>query len=100
MTLKPFLQDHSIEVMVTLVYAKCDTNQILELWDEMYQQENNISCLCMLRGDFEQRGNIRGLPVQPQEVEDFDFCIDSCELKEISFKGSPFTWWNERAEEY
>lgn len=40
---------------------------------------------------------IGGLPVTLQEVEDFAFYVNSCELEEISFKGSPYTWWNDRA---
>lgn len=37
-----------------------------------------------------------GLPVVPQQCEDFAFCVNSCELEEIPFKGNPFTWWNDR----
>ncbi|XP_055830911.1 uncharacterized protein LOC129899942 [Solanum dulcamara] len=39
---------------------------------------------------------IGGLPVFPHEYEDFAFCINSCELLEINYKGSIFTWWNGR----
>ncbi|KAH0636440.1 hypothetical protein KY289_036355 [Solanum tuberosum] len=104
MSLKLFLQEPSIEVMVTLVYAKCDANKRLELWDDIYQLTNNISCPWMVGGDFNvvmnEKEKIGGLPVQPHEVEDLAFCLNSCELEEISFKGSPFTWWNGRAGEY
>ncbi|KAH0701900.1 hypothetical protein KY290_017133 [Solanum tuberosum] len=37
---------------------------------------------------------IGGVPVYPAEYEDFAFCINSCELVDVNFKGSPFTWWN------
>ncbi|XP_060210542.1 uncharacterized protein LOC132637478 [Lycium barbarum] len=40
---------------------------------------------------------IGGNPVIPQDYEDFVFCSNSCELLEIAFKESPFTWWNGRA---
>ncbi|XP_060170580.1 uncharacterized protein LOC132601516 [Lycium barbarum] len=53
----------------------------------MYQLANTITEAWMIGGDF----NV------PQDVEDFAFCVNSCELEEISFKGSPFTWWNGRA---
>ncbi|XP_059302272.1 uncharacterized protein LOC132054245 [Lycium ferocissimum] len=39
---------------------------------------------------------IGGLPVLPNEYEDFAFCLNSCELIKAGFKGSPFAWWNER----
>ncbi|KAH0695912.1 hypothetical protein KY289_013394 [Solanum tuberosum] len=39
---------------------------------------------------------IGGLHFYPQEYEDFAFCVNSCELFDINFKGSPFTWWNGR----
>ncbi|KAG5590313.1 hypothetical protein H5410_040827 [Solanum commersonii] len=41
-TLKLCLQDPSMEVMVTLIYAKSDANQRLELWNDMYQLANNF----------------------------------------------------------
>ncbi|XP_060200373.1 uncharacterized protein LOC132628624 [Lycium barbarum] len=40
---------------------------------------------------------IGGVPIVPQDYEDIAFCINSCDLFEIGFKGSPFTWWNGRA---
>lgn len=42
---------------------------------------------------------IWGLPVFPHEYEDFSFYINSCELYDISFTDSPFTWWNDRFDE-
>jgi len=36
------------------------------------------------------------LPVYHNEYEEFAFCVNSCELVDVSFKGSPFTWWNGR----
>lgn len=41
---------------------------------------------------------IGGLPVIEAEHEDLDNCIANCELTEVQFKGSPFTWWNRKAE--
>lgn len=29
-------------------------------------------------------------------MEDFAFCVNSCEVEEIPFEGNPFTWWNGR----
>ncbi|XP_060212052.1 uncharacterized protein LOC132639628 [Lycium barbarum] len=55
----------------------------------------------MIGGDFNVVLNdvkkIGGIPILPQHVEDFAFCVNSCALEEIIFKGSLFTWWNGRA---
>lgn len=49
-------------------------------------------------GDFivimNKREKIGGLLVTPHEYEDFTFCINSCDLFDISFKESPFTSLN------
>ncbi|XP_060200519.1 uncharacterized protein LOC132628770 [Lycium barbarum] len=62
----------------------------------------------LIGGDFNvilnEEEKIGGLSALPQEYEDFAFCIyedfafciNSCDLSEISYKGSPFTWWNGR----
>nr|XP_016492994.1 PREDICTED: uncharacterized protein LOC107812412 [Nicotiana tabacum] len=39
---------------------------------------------------------IGGLPVHSHEYEDFAFCVNSYELFDQGYKGSPFTWWNGR----
>ncbi|KAH0743235.1 hypothetical protein KY290_031228 [Solanum tuberosum] len=82
-------------MVMTLVYAKCDANHRLELWDDIYQLANTVTIPRMVGGDFSVVLNgeekIGGLPVQPYEVEDFAFCINSCELEEVPFKSSPFT---------
>lgn len=31
--------------------------------------------------------------------EDFAFCVNSCELVDLKFNVSPFTWWNGRDNE-
>lgn len=33
------------------------------------------------------------------EVEDFRHCINTCNLRDLCFKGIIFTWWNGRVEE-
>lgn len=41
---------------------------------------------------------LRGLLVYTKEYEDFAFCVNSCELFDVNFKGIHFTWWNMRAD--
>ncbi|XP_060183615.1 uncharacterized protein LOC132613564 [Lycium barbarum] len=89
-------------LIVTMVYAKCDNGERLNLWDSLYCQAANLTLPWLIGGEFNvilnEEEKIRGLPVYPQEYEDFAFCINSCDLSEISYKGCPFTCWNGRAD--
>ncbi|XP_059285140.1 uncharacterized protein LOC132038497 [Lycium ferocissimum] len=100
-TLRLFFQEFNQELITTLVYAKCDATERLELWDNIYQLANNITSPWIVEGDFNvvmnQEEKIGGFPVNMNGSEDFAFCVNSCELEEIQFKGTPFTWWNGRA---
>ncbi|KAG5580813.1 hypothetical protein H5410_051440 [Solanum commersonii] len=53
------------QFLVIVIYAKCSAAERLMLWDDLYALEEE---------------KIGGLPVYPQEYEDFSFCINSCEL--------------------
>ncbi|KAK4713780.1 hypothetical protein R3W88_019687 [Solanum pinnatisectum] len=46
-----------------------------------------------------EKKKIGGLPVYPNEYENFAFCVNSCDLVDVSYKGSPFTWWNGRIDD-
>ncbi|XP_060170476.1 uncharacterized protein LOC132601407 [Lycium barbarum] len=102
-TLKLFLQDLNRHLITTLVYAKCSASERLELWEDIYHLSNTLSCSWLIGGDFNvvlnDEEKIWGNPIQPLDIEDFAFCINSCDLEEVNFKGSPFTWWNGRADE-
>lgn len=39
---------------------------------------------------------IGGLAINQANFEDFENSIEVCDLYEINYKGSPFTWWNGR----
>ncbi|KAG5590749.1 hypothetical protein H5410_041263 [Solanum commersonii] len=92
LTLQLNFQNSSESLITTIVYAKCDTQERLTLWNEIYSLSHNMN-LPWIVGD-------RGLPVTPNEVEDIAFCVNSCDLLDINFKGSPFTWWNGKADNY
>lgn len=85
---------------VTIVYAKCDVTQRLELWDEIYSMANGMNFPWIIGGDFNVvlggEEKIEGLHVVDEDSEDFRTCIESCGLTQVQFKGSPFTWWNGR----
>ncbi|XP_060202481.1 uncharacterized protein LOC132630915 [Lycium barbarum] len=100
-TVKLNFQDFNKDMVVTMVYAKCSKVERLQLWDSLYLLTTNMTSPWLVGGDFNvimnEEEKIGGLPVLPQEYEDFAFCLNSCELHEMPFKGSPFTWWNGRA---
>ncbi|XP_060182234.1 uncharacterized protein LOC132611891 [Lycium barbarum] len=89
-------------MFVTMVYAKCDAMERLALWNSLYVLVDKMVAPWLIGGDFNvilnEEEKIGGLPVLPSEYEDFAFCINSCELSEAGFKGSPFTWRNGRSD--
>ncbi|XP_060200195.1 uncharacterized protein LOC132628431 [Lycium barbarum] len=95
-TVKLQFQDFNKDMVVTMVYAKCSKVERMQLWDSLYLLASNMTSPWLVGGDFNvilnEEEEIGGLPVFPQEYEDFVFCLNSCELHEMSFKGSPFTW--------
>lgn len=70
------------------------------LWEDIYHLSADIDSPWSIGGDFNvvlnEEEKIGGLPVQDIDHEDFEACIQGCNLAEVQFKGSPFTWWNGR----
>ncbi|XP_060190755.1 uncharacterized protein LOC132620046 [Lycium barbarum] len=101
LTLKLFNWDTDLDMIVTLVYAKCDRIERIELWDSMYNLASYMTLSWLVGGDFnvivEEEEKYGGLPVTLNEVEDFRHCIQTCNLSDLGYKGSIFTWWNGRA---
>ncbi|XP_060216639.1 uncharacterized protein LOC132644099 [Lycium barbarum] len=100
-TVKLLFQEWNKSLMVTMVYSKCDHMEIIRLWDSLYSLDDHMDLPWLVGGDFNvimsKDEKIGGLPVFPNEYEDFAFCINSCELFDINYKGSLFTWWNGKA---
>ncbi|XP_055800398.1 uncharacterized protein LOC129869822 [Solanum dulcamara] len=103
LTIKLTNQNGNIEVMVSLVYAKCTQGERLLLWDSISDLANIISIPWMIGGDFNvicnEEEKLGGRPVTEAEVRDFNNCINVCNLEDCNFKGSKYTWWNGRTEE-
>ncbi|XP_059294842.1 uncharacterized protein LOC132047883 [Lycium ferocissimum] len=101
LTLKLFNCDIDMEMVVTLVYAKCDRIERIELWDSLYNLASDMTIPWLVGGDFnvitDEEEKYGVLPVSLNEVEDFRHCIQTCNLTDLGFKGSVFTWWNGRA---
>ncbi|XP_016488047.2 uncharacterized protein LOC107808078 [Nicotiana tabacum] len=90
-------------IIMTFVYSKCSSQERLELWNNLYYLASDMELPWVVGGDFNvilgEEEKIGGFPVYPPEYEDFAFCINSCGLFDLSYKGSPFTWWNGRPNE-
>ncbi|XP_060170642.1 uncharacterized protein LOC132601578 [Lycium barbarum] len=99
-TIKLFLQDKGKDIITTLVYANCDAVERLLLWDNIYSLSSNMKFPWLISVDFivimNDEEKIGGFPIYPNEYKDFAFCMNSCELSEVEFIGSPLTWWNGR----
>lgn len=82
------LQDGKVFV-TALVYAKCDVLERLTQWEDIYSVRQNLNLSWFVGGDFNvilgAEEKIEGLPVYPNEYEDFAFCINSCDLLDIIF---------------
>ncbi|XP_019257600.1 PREDICTED: uncharacterized protein LOC109235803 [Nicotiana attenuata] len=91
LTLRLFHTETHVELILTLVYAKCDAIERIELWDSLYAMAADMTSPWLVGGDF----NV----IWDEEVDDFRHCINTCSLSNLGFKGSIFTWWNGRSEE-
>uniref|UniRef100_A0A1S4A0A6 Reverse transcriptase domain-containing protein n=1 Tax=Nicotiana tabacum TaxID=4097 RepID=A0A1S4A0A6_TOBAC len=62
-----------------------------------------MTVLWLVGGDFnviwDEEEKFSGLPMSLNEVDAFRNCINTCNLTDLGFKGSIFTWWNGRAKE-
>nr|XP_016513341.1 PREDICTED: uncharacterized protein LOC107830328 [Nicotiana tabacum] len=103
LSLRLFHTESHVEFVLTLIYAKCDAIERIELWDSLYEMARNMDQAWLVGGDFnviwDEEEKFGGLPVSLNEIDDFRHCINTCNLFDLGFKGSIFTWWNGRAEE-
>ncbi|KAL0909402.1 hypothetical protein M5K25_020266 [Dendrobium thyrsiflorum] len=80
----------------SFVYAasNCSTRKIL--WDQLTQFANNTTAPWMVGGDFNTISNpserVGGSSPNIQSMEDFNSVILDCNLIDIGFSGSTFTW--------
>ncbi|XP_019238868.1 PREDICTED: uncharacterized protein LOC109220945 [Nicotiana attenuata] len=103
LTLKLIDTDEHKEFIITLVYAKCDAIERIELWDTLYALASDMTLPWLVGGDFnviwDEEDKFGGLPVHINEIDVFRHCVNTCNLFDLGFKGSIYTWWNGRAKE-
>ncbi|WMV24639.1 hypothetical protein MTR67_018024 [Solanum verrucosum] len=88
--------------IISVVYARCNTMERLELWDELEGIVNRELFPWVIGGDFNvilnEEEKLGGLPFTQNEAIDFASFISSCALTEVQTIGSKYTWWNGRIE--
>ncbi|XP_047249959.1 uncharacterized protein LOC124885753 [Capsicum annuum] len=103
LTLKVSNQNAGISLLFTLVYAKCNANKSLLLWDSLTDLSDSYQLPWLVGGDFNvtrsEEEKVGDLPVTFNETQEFNQWISLCNMEEIQFKGSKFTWWNGRTDE-
>nr|XP_009781794.1 PREDICTED: uncharacterized protein LOC104230633 [Nicotiana sylvestris] len=101
LTLRLMHTETHVELILTLVYAKCDRIERIELWDTLYAMSSDMIVLWLVGGDFNviwgKEEKYGGLLVSLLEVDDFRHCINTRNLTDLGFKGR--RWWNGRSEE-
>lgn len=103
-TIKMGQAEMAKEMNVTFVYASCDARVRQELWERLEEiAEGQIGSEpwgvvgdfnCILRAD-EKRG---GLAYNMTKSAPFQHCIDRADLRETTYYGNTYTWWNGRQE--
>lgn len=73
-----------LSFLTTIVYAKCERNQRLEIWEDIYSIASDIIRPWMVGGDLSVVLNsaekIGECTVMASEIKDFQTCIESCDL--------------------
>ncbi|XP_060212194.1 uncharacterized protein LOC132639792 [Lycium barbarum] len=85
---------------VSIVYAKCCSNDRRELWDSLIDLASSINGPWCVGGDFNVIMNseekIGGRPHRASKSLDFISSMEACGLTDLGFVGPKFTWCNNR----
>lgn len=77
-------------MITTLVYSKCDAIERIELYDSMYALDSYINVPWLVGGAFivivDEEENLGHQPVSMNEMEDFQHCINTCNVVDLGFK--------------
>ncbi|XP_070009723.1 uncharacterized protein [Nicotiana sylvestris] len=91
LTLRLYHSETHVEFVLTLVYAKCDAIERIELWDSLYYMASDMTIPWLVGGDFnviwDEEEKFGGLLVHLNEIDDFRHSINTCNLSDLGFKG-------------
>ncbi|KAF7826637.1 reverse transcriptase [Senna tora] len=84
----------------SFIYASPDRERRKILWNNLIGLAEFVNLPWILGGDFndilhadEKWG---GLPASVSRMRDFNNCVNGCNLLDLGFTGSKYTWWNKR----
>ncbi|XP_040996161.1 uncharacterized protein LOC121242352 [Juglans microcarpa x Juglans regia] len=87
----------SMQVLLSLVYAKCRYVERRELWNSL-RSTASVNIPWLVAGDFNIICNdgerIEGAPRLAIMMNEFNECLDSCGLMDLLVKGRLMTWCN------
>ncbi|XP_060190651.1 uncharacterized protein LOC132619914 [Lycium barbarum] len=104
-SLKLVLLDQNKSLVITLVYAKCNESERMQLWDDLYQVADSINLPWLVGGDFNvvlhEDEKIGAIPIQHQNYEDFAFCVEVEHLRRTGSYHAPlFITLREQSQAY
>ncbi|KAH0657969.1 hypothetical protein KY289_026717 [Solanum tuberosum] len=89
-----FSNDNKL-LLITAVYARCNTLERLELWEQLKELTQGNLLPWVIGGDFtvilNEEEKLGGLDFTQHEAIDFASCINNCSLSELKTTGSKFT---------
>ncbi|XP_070015222.1 uncharacterized protein [Nicotiana sylvestris] len=75
LTLRLFHTESHVEFVLTLIYAKCDAIEWIELWDSLYAMARDMDAPWLVGGDlnviWDEEEKFCRLPVSLNEIDDF-----------------------------
>ncbi|KAK4728573.1 hypothetical protein R3W88_021561 [Solanum pinnatisectum] len=86
LTLKVHSCGMGIDVMISVIYAKCTQGERLNLWESMAHLASTVNIPWVIGGDFNVITNesekLGGREVTDAEVRDFNHCLNVCNLED------------------
>ncbi|KAL0284392.1 UNVERIFIED_CONTAM: putative mitochondrial protein [Sesamum angustifolium] len=84
------------------VYGKPDTSKRTEFWNLLSRLHDQSARPWLCAGDFNERleqSEKKGGPLRAEwQIRNFRNCLTYCELHDMGFLGSPYTWCNNQRE--
>ncbi|XP_070019754.1 uncharacterized protein [Nicotiana sylvestris] len=87
-------------ILITTVYAKCNSIERRDLWSSFQQDSTMLNDLWCIGGDFnvilDPNEKLGGKPHRMYKSIDFQNCMDICGITDIGYSGTKLTWCNNR----
>lgn len=84
--------------LFSVIYAKNDLHARTSLWANLMSMHDNILMSWLLGGDFNEltcaNEKYMGNPINNSRCDQFIQCLNYCNLLDLGFRGSRYTWTN------